>query len=99
MMPSMARLLRTMLVANTANNNNSVILVMMERILQHEMFRLGDPARNMVVAVFSQVAAGLVPEADLTQFLEQLWRLHQVEDAAALPMSDGVARFLLMYHG
>jgi hypothetical protein len=98
MMPSTARLLHCMLVANHTANNDDDIQAMMERTLRHEMFRLGDPARTTVLALFCQVASGLVSEALLIEFLEHLWRLHQAEDAAALPMSDDVARFLVMYN-
>jgi hypothetical protein len=98
MMPSTARLLHIMLVANHTANHDADIQTIMDRTLRHEMFRLGDPARITVLALFSRVATGLVSEAGLVEFLVHVWRLHQAEDAAALPMSDDVARFLMLYN-
>jgi hypothetical protein len=87
-----------MLVANHTANHDADIQTIMDRTLRHEMFRLGDPARITVLALFSRVATGQVSEAGLVEFLVHVWRLHQAEDAAALPMSDDVARFLMLYN-
>lgn len=64
--------------------------------LQNEHFLLGDPSKNLTVAILKRVAADWTAKY-LTSYLEEIWELHQVEDTDALPSSDVVAAFLRKY--
>jgi hypothetical protein len=60
-------------------------------------FLLGDAAKNLVLSVLlrhCEVSMDPMDLSNLTNFLQEVWRLHQVEDAEALPGSDEVARFI-----
>jgi len=66
--------------------------------LHQDFFLLGDPARNASLAVFGRSTDRTAKSTELASFLEELWELHQVEDAGALPSSDAVAGFLRKYN-
>jgi hypothetical protein len=67
--------------------------------LSRDYFLLGDPAKNTTLAILNRCSQNIMSAPELAVFLESLWRLHQVEDtlATALPGSDSVRRFLLMF--
>jgi len=68
--------------------------------LRQDDFLLGDPSKNVALSILSRCGINqtnpLCP-CDLETFLQDVWRLHQVEDTDALPLSDEVARFLQKY--
>ena len=69
--------------------------------LRQEYFLLGDPARNLALSILTRCgnsqSQSQVQSSHLTNFLQDVWRLHQVEDTDSLPLSDEVARFLRKY--
>jgi hypothetical protein len=65
--------------------------------LQQDYFLLGDKARMATLSVLGRCTQNQVTAADLNIFWDTLWELHQVEDTAALPSSDSVARFVQRY--
>jgi len=65
--------------------------------LREDHFLLGDPAKNVALTVLTRSGAvelNPISPSDLAVFLQEVWKLHRVEDTDALPASDEVARFL-----
>ena len=65
-------------------------------------FVLGDPAKNTALSILSRCGTNSHSKTtliarDLERFLQDVWRLHRVEDTDALPMSDEVAWFIEKY--
>jgi len=85
-----AELLVTILQGADVNDSESAIISALNR----EVFFLGDSAMDMALSIFRRAARRLVQSKDLAIFLEDVWDLHQVENADALPGSEAVARFL-----
>jgi hypothetical protein len=90
-----AELLCALVRVGTARENEESIVAALSR----DYFLLGDPAKNTTLAILNRCSHNIVSALELAGFLENLWRLHQVEDtlATALPGSDSVRRFLRMY--
>jgi hypothetical protein len=67
--------------------------------LQHEHFLLGDIAKQVTLGALIRFvdASNADAETNCSLLLEEIWRLHQVEDVESLPESDEVARFINMY--
>jgi hypothetical protein len=65
--------------------------------LHHDYFLLGDQAKNLTLRVLARSSQRQLSSADLSRFLSDVWELHQVEDAEALPYSDLVMRFFRLY--
>jgi hypothetical protein len=66
--------------------------------LRQDYFLLGDPAKHTTLAFFQRCVQQRLAASDLNGFLDDLWEIHQVEDAESLPTSDVVARFILKYN-
>jgi hypothetical protein len=74
--------------------------------LRENYFALGDRARTVTLAVLLRSASATfgspahqasVSIANLAQFMNDVWLLHQTDDIDALSASDEVARFLIAY--
>ena len=77
--------------------------------LRQDYFVLGDPAKNAALSILTRCCGGnnisqpstttttSLISRDLECFLQDVWRLHRVEDTDALPLSDEVAWFLEKY--
>jgi hypothetical protein len=65
--------------------------------LRQDYFLLGDRARNVALGILirsGSVEHNPLSSLDLAIFLKDVWQLHQIEDADALPGSDDVDRFI-----
>jgi hypothetical protein len=66
--------------------------------LNQEVFKLGEPAHQLVLQILGKSAQGQLNSSQLYLFLEDVWDIHQAEDTDALPNSDLVAYFLRKYN-
>ena len=64
-----------------------------------DQFLLGDRAKDAAVMTLFRWSDGLnqMQHDDCQDFLEEIWKLHQVEDTDSLPASDAVDRFIRRY--
>jgi hypothetical protein len=74
--------------------------------LRQNYFAMGDRARTVTLAVLLRSAPATFASpahqapltiANLAQFMNDVWLLHQTDDIDALSGSDEVARFLIAY--
>lgn len=96
MLPDVSELLSLLLRSTSASETESYL----SASLRQDHFLLGDRARHATLGIL--VRCGAVPQKPLAHedrvlFLKDVWRLHQIEDADALPGSDEVALFLAEY--
>lgn len=65
--------------------------------LRQDCFLLGEQSRRVAIVVLSRCAQNQLNASDVRLFMEDLWRLYQVDDKDALPYSDVVAGFVRKY--
>jgi len=65
--------------------------------LRQDCFLLGEQSRRVAIVVLSRCAQNQLNASDVRLFMEDLWRLYQVDDKDALPCSDVVAGFVRKY--
>jgi hypothetical protein len=65
----------------------------LSQALSTDHFYLGTNARSMTLRVLHKGCISEISEEVMTQFLTDLWELHQVESLEALEGSDSVAKF------
>jgi len=65
-----------------------------EVALQQEHFKLGDDARVVSAEYFSRCCTGESSDTSLMTFAEEIWDLHQYDEARSLANSDQVAAFI-----
>ena len=65
--------------------------------LNQDCFKLGASAVNLTKDVLRRVVQSSLDKPHLTEYLESIWELHQVDEPDALPESDSVFRFLRLY--
>ena len=58
--------------------------------LRQDCFLLGEQSRRVAIVVLSRCAQNQLNASDVRLFMEDLWRLYQVDDKDALPCSDVV---------
>lgn len=92
-LPDVAALMSTILSGVSVSEAEPQLVSSLDR-----HFLLGDAAKNLVLSfLLGHCEVPMDPImalSSLTNFLQEVWRMHQVEDAEALPGSDEVARFL-----
>ena len=73
--------------------------------LQQDCFVLGDLAKHTALSILTRCGTNSHSQSstaqnagDLERFLQDLWRLHRVEDTEVIPLSDEVAWFLEKYN-
>jgi hypothetical protein len=82
-------------------SNSSDIKSTLLSSLQEDHFLLGDEAKNATFSTLFRWAdnSNLSHLDSRRLFLEDIWKLHQVEDSDVLAASDEVARFIKTYAG
>lgn len=65
--------------------------------LRQDFFLCGDEAKDATLSFFAKCAQQGWPMDDAKYFLDELWDMHQSEDAGSLQSSDLVARFVDKY--
>jgi hypothetical protein len=81
---------------NDDTTNKSLILL--STLLHQDYFVAGDAARMAAVKFLSGCATGAVTVEQLAHFLDDLWLLHQTDNAeAVIVQSDAALNFVRSY--
>lgn len=62
--------------------------------LEQGCFKLGSPCIQLTHRILQRVVQAELKSTEISNFFEQIWDLHQVDDTDALPESDAVFLFL-----
>jgi hypothetical protein len=104
-----AELLYLLLQSTTSWSETEIESCILSPLQQYDHFLLGDRARQTTYQILlnctkqsdyiisGQDSIDSSKVSDLTVFLQNVWHLHQIEDASVLPGSDGVDQFIRQY--
>lgn len=86
-------LLHALLSSLRENGSNKGLIA----ALRNDNFIAGDAARTVAVKFLSECTTGAVPVERLGSFLDDLWLLHQTDNAEAVVHSDAALNFVRKY--
>jgi hypothetical protein len=70
---------------------------MVLQALSNEHFKLGSRGRSVALGVFAKCSRNELSNDQISEFLQNIWELHQVERPEPLDESDSVSRFCKKY--